>query len=41
VTADGDRLIMPADALSERSTPPGRRLHAVVDDSRVLCAWRD
>src|SRR5829696_810812 len=41
VTADGDRLIMPADALSERSTSPGQRLHAVVNDNWVLSVWRD
>jgi hypothetical protein len=41
VTADGDRLIMPAAASSERSTPPGQWLHAVVNDSQVLSAWPD
>jgi 2-phospho-L-lactate/phosphoenolpyruvate guanylyltransferase len=41
VTADGDRLIMPAAASSERSTPPGQWLHAVVNDSGVLSAWPD
>ena len=41
VTADGDRLSMPAGALSERSTSVGQRLHAVVDDSQVLAAWQE
>jgi 2-phospho-L-lactate/phosphoenolpyruvate guanylyltransferase len=39
VTADGDRLNLPAGALSERSTSAGQRLHAVVDNSQVLSAW--
>ncbi len=39
VTADGDRLSMPAGALRERSTSAGQRLHAVVNDSQVLAAW--
>jgi len=41
VTADGSRLIMPAAALGERSTSPGQRVHAVVNDSHVLSAWPD
>ena len=41
VTADGDRLSMPAGALIERSTSVGQRLHAVVDDSQVLAAWQE
>ena len=39
VTADGDRLNLPAGALSERSTSAGQRLHAVVNNSQVLSAW--
>jgi hypothetical protein len=39
VTADGDRLSMPAGALRERSTLAGQRLHAVVNDGQVLAAW--
>jgi 2-phospho-L-lactate/phosphoenolpyruvate guanylyltransferase len=41
VTADGDRLSMPAGALSEPSTSVGQWLHAVVDDSQVLAAWQE
>ena len=41
VTADGDRLAMPVSASSERSTPAGQQLHAVVDDSQVLSAWQE
>ena len=39
VTADGDRLNLPAGALSERSTSAGQRLHAVVNNGQVLSAW--
>jgi 2-phospho-L-lactate/phosphoenolpyruvate guanylyltransferase len=39
VTAAGDRLNLPAGALSGLAPSAGQRLHAVVNDSQVLAAW--